>query len=775
MKKATVLPLVLQLLVGLVNIPASNAQSFRVLHEFTPFSKTSNSPPYYTNSDGARPLDALILMGNTLYGTTAYGGSSNSGTVFAVNTDGTGFTNLHVFAGYPREGANPQAGLALSGGTLYGTTLNGGSEGYGTVFAVHTDGTGFTNLHNFSADFPYPYTNQDGANPWGGLLFAGSRLYGTAEFGGTNTRGTVFALNTDGTGFTNLHNFAGSPDEGAVPQGGLVLSGTTLYGTTADGGSSNDGTVFAINCDGTDFTNLHSFVGNDGHYPLDSLVLSGNTLYGTTQDGGTNVDNHGEGFGTIFAIQTDGTGFTNLYYFTPTVSDPYTNGDGANPSSTLILSCNTLYGTALYGGPSGKGTVFAVNTNGGSFATLYSFTGASDGGNPEAGLIRSGNTLYGTMASSGTNGGGLVFGLSFAPQLAIVPKGTNVILSWPANAAGFDYSRYKLQSATNLTSGEDWSAISLVPTSIGGQKIVTNPISGAQMFFRLSQPEVPSDMALIPEGSFTIGDTLDGINDATPTNVTVSAFHMDINLVCYAQWLSVYNWATNHGYEFDNSGSGKAANQPVQTVDWSDAVKWCNARSRMAGLPPVYFTDINLTEEYTNGLVNPYVNWMNNGYRLPTEAEWEKAARGGLSAQRFPWGDTISEAQANYTSGDVASPPPAYDLGPSGPNSIGINGGTPYTSPVGSFGTNGYGLYDMTGNVYEYCWDWYAPPPYPNGSPYLGGIDPLGPVTGAGSPFRVLRGGCWDFTAMFARCAARFYMNPHAAGDIVGFRCVRGH
>jgi uncharacterized repeat protein (TIGR03803 family) len=752
---------------GLPAMPVA-AQTFTTLYSFT------------DGNDGANPQASLILSGNALYGTTTV--FPVDGTVFKINTDGTCFTNLYNFTAlsgsFPNpptnsDGANLHAALILSGNTLYGTAVDGGTNGAGTVFAVNTDGTGFTNLHTFAFD--------DGAQPFDGLILSSNTLYGTTRSGGSWQWGTIFAVNTDGTGFTNLYSFTGGND-GGLPLAGLTLSGNTLYGTTFSGGSYAEnnpnigGTVFAINTDGTGFTNLYSFTGdNDGDNPQAVLVLSGNTLYGTTSQGGSSSN------GTVFAINTDGTGFTNLYSFSASSGSlpNIINEDGAFPDAGLILLGNTLYGTASLGGSSGCGTVFAINTDGTGFTNLYSFSAGSgslanvtneDGAFPNAGLILSGNTLYGTAASGGSSGYGTVFSLSFAPQLTINISGTNVILTWPTNVAGFDYSGFILESTANLVSPALWTTVSPIPVVVNGQNTVTNPISYTQQFYRLSQylNTPPAGMALIPAGEFTIGDTLDGESDAIPTNVYVSAFYMDTNLVSYSQWQLVYNWATNAGYGFDNAGSAKTINQtvqPVQTVSWYDCVKWCNARSQQAGLTPVYYTDAGLTQVYTNGYIYNgivYPNWAVNGYRLPTEAEWEKAARGGLSGQRFPWGLMISESQANY----YAEPGIySYDLGPyHGYNANFDTGGMPYTSPVGYFAPNGYGLYDMAGNVWEWCWDWYGTP---YGQPTTN--NPTGPAWGS---LRILRGDSWNLNTYFARCADRYVDPPRIANGRIGFRCV---
>jgi uncharacterized repeat protein (TIGR03803 family) len=466
---------------GLIPTGRMTAQTFTNLHTFT---ATSGSPPY-GNSDGARPYAGLISSGNIVYGTAQDGGSSGNGTVFAVNINGTGFTNLHSFTALSgpsstnSDGANPSAGLILSGNTLYGTAQYGGSSGKGTVFAVSTDGTGFTNLHSFNYS--------DGVNPTAGLILSGNALYGTANRGGSWNGGTLFAVHTNGTGFTNLYSF--SVGGGGLPYAGVILSGNTLYGTAQYYGSLGDGTVFAVNTNGMGFTTLHSFTAlsvpytgtnSDGAWPQAGLILSGNTLYGTAAGGGSS------GNGTVFAINTDGTGFTNLYSFTALSNS--TNSDGSRPVADLILSGNTLYGTAYQGGSSGNGTVFAVNNDGTGFTTLHSFTALSnstnrDGVYPHCGLILSGNTLYGTALLGGNRGNGTVFSLSLPPpQLTIFPSGANVILTWPTYAPGVT-----LQSTTNLVSPAVWNTVSPAPVVVNGQNTVTNPISGAQQFYRLSQ------------------------------------------------------------------------------------------------------------------------------------------------------------------------------------------------------------------------------------------------------------------------------------------------
>ena len=269
---------------------------------------------------------------------------------------------------------------------------------------------------------------------------------------------------------------------------------------------------------------------------------------------------------------------------------------------------------------------------------------------------------------------------------------------------------------------------------------------------------------LIPAGSFLMGDPfgdcVDCLNGETPVHsVYVSSFYMDRYPVTKALWQEVYNWAMANGYGFDNPGVAKASDHPVHTINWFDAVKWCNARSQKDGLTPCYYTDGGFTNVYKTGQVTPEVKWLASGYRLPTEAEWEKAARGGAASLRFPWGNTISWSQANYLA--LASGVPGhqpYDLNGTGTiHPAWDYGSFPRTSSVGYFAPNGYGAYDTAGNIEQWCWDWFDENWYSTGAASL--PDTRGP---ASSPYglRVTRNG--DM-AISARNAYRMPRAPDSS------------
>jgi sulfatase modifying factor 1 len=307
-----------------------------------------------------------------------------------------------------------------------------------------------------------------------------------------------------------------------------------------------------------------------------------------------------------------------------------------------------------------------------------------------------------------------------------------------------------------------------------------------------TDPCIPDDMAYIPDGTFEMGDNLgDGYSDELPVHtVTVDSFYMGKYEVTNGQYCDYLNSALGQGlitvtngrvyqagsgtdylYCDTNSGSGYSqidyndvsgtfnvrtkserdmSNDPMVMVTWYGAVAYCNWRSQQGGKEQCY------------NLSTWNCDFSKKGYRLATEAEWEYAARGRLSGRRFPWGDTISHSQANYYSSSSYS----YDISPTRGYHPTWDDVYPYTSPGGTFAANGYGLYDMAGNVWEWCNDWYSTSYY-RSSPTS---NPTGPISGS---YRVLRGGSWDDHASYCRVALRLsYGFPDSRRYFYGFRIV---
>jgi uncharacterized repeat protein (TIGR03803 family) len=309
----------------------------------------------FTNSD--LPYGGLVEASDgALCGATSGGGANHSGTVFKCSKDGSGFTLLHVFPSGQKDGTYPVCSLIKgNNGLLYGTTFSGGEANKGTVFGLNPDGSGYTNLHNFTGT-----TGFDGSFPWAGLYQGlDGALYGTTQTGGSNDFGIVFRINPNDSAYEILHHFSGGTNDTPRVYGSLVQgSDGLLYGTTYSGGTNNLGTVFKLNTNGGSYAVLLSFTsGSDGNQPFAGLVAGSNSvLYGTTRyGGGTN--------GTVFRVNTDGTGYAVLHRFSDNAGD----GDGRQPLAPLLMgSDGALYGSTYYGGryatngALGDGTLFRM-------------------------------------------------------------------------------------------------------------------------------------------------------------------------------------------------------------------------------------------------------------------------------------------------------------------------------------------------------------------------------------------------------------------------------
>ena len=416
----------------------TDGSGYTVLKSYSPSNIPDGNTPHYAS---------VTISGATLYGTTYGGGSNNWGTVFKMNTDGTGYTVLKHFTNTV-GGANPTTGLTLNEGVLYGTTYNGGTGGWGTLFKLNTDGTGFMVLRSFGFGDGVGYPGVDDR-----VVIRNYTIFGTRGDAGSHSSGTLYKVNTDGSGFAVLQNFNSASAVGGRPDG-LAISGDTLFGTTRTGGSAGKGTVYKLYTDGSGFSTIQNFDESDGAQPRGGVVVWGEKLYGTVFKGGRHDPGGGQyqgGF--VFMMYQNGVGpFPNAYFHPAPICPP---GPG------LLFSGGTLYGT-LSGSHYFHNAVFRINADGSGFSIVHSFgAGANGVGNLNGPLVQSGDTLYGTSGSgSGTvfkvNTDGSGFGIlkssfdsnteGFRPAHGLAVSGTTLYGTTSGGGAGGSGTLFKLNT-----------------------------------------------------------------------------------------------------------------------------------------------------------------------------------------------------------------------------------------------------------------------------------------------------------------------------------------
>lgn len=385
--------------------------------------------------NGVSPQSPILVSGGALFGTTLEGGASTGGTVFRLSTNGAGFISLHSFDAISDplgEGTFPSGRLSEIDGWLYGTTEFGGAAFDGVIYRIDKNGSTYETVHDFDMD------SAPAASPSGGVTTDGSSLFGSSLFGSAVSEGAIYTVTTEGSGFDVLRELASNGSEGEEISGPLVLQSEILWGVASFGGTHDGGTLFSYDLNADTLTVLHHFGdGDDGSVPVGGLMLNGGTLYGVTEQGG------GSGLGTVFSIAVNGTGYQTLHDFTGG------DFDGASPVGGLTLVGDKLFGVTREAGPSDLGAVFSMSTSGAGYELRHAFSGG-DGATPLAGLTYDGQTLYGTTSEGGL-GGGVVY--SIDPQAVRGDyNGDGVV-----DAADYTVWRDTLGSTSQLAADGDFS------------------------------------------------------------------------------------------------------------------------------------------------------------------------------------------------------------------------------------------------------------------------------------------------------------------------------